>query len=408
MKKLIVAFVLALFSAAVAQDAAQKVVKDPAEHNAYVGATGQQDPNARISGIEGFLAQYPGSIMKEEALVALMGAYQLAGNAAKMLDSGQKVLQVNPSNLNALTAVVALKKNFADQGQDMERNLAEATKFAEHGLQVLPTAPRPEGVAEADFEKQKTLIRGIFQSAVGWSALHSKDYARAQQNLRAAVEVFPNQYTEVYRLALANLESGAPTPEGLWFVARAANLSNLHKDVVNYGRNRYRRYHGMKGADEGWAELLTVTKSTPFPPAGFTITPAPTPVEQAAEIVNSKPVNKMSFGEYQFILEIGGDPATKVWSEIQGVPLIFSGKVISVSPTRNRILLAATQDAIEGNRADAEIVLAAPLPVRLVPKAGADITVQAEPNTYAPKPFVMKMQNGVLIQRQAPGRRRGR
>lgn len=408
MKKLLVAFVLTLFIAASAEPLpqaapAQKVIKDPAEHNAYVGAVSQQDPQARISGIEGFLAQYPGTVMKEEALVALMGAYQQAGNAAKMLDSAQRVLQVNPSNLGALTGVVLLKKGAAEQGQNAEQNLNEAKQFAEKGLQVLPTAPRPEGVAEADFEKQKVLIGALFNSVMGWAALQGKDYPSAQKYLRAALDADPNQFQEVYRLALAHLESGTPTPEGLWYAARAVNLSNQHKDVLKYGRNRYRRYHG---GEDGWAELLTQTKTTPFPPEGFTIKPAPTPTEQAAEIVNSKPVNKMSFGEFEFVLEVGGEPAQKIWTQIQGVPLIFTGKVISA--TRSKILVAATENAIEENRADAEITLAAPLPVRLVPKTGADITIQAEPSAYDPKPFVMKLGKGVLVQKAAPGRRRGR
>ncbi|MGH9603220.1 MAG: tetratricopeptide repeat protein [Terriglobales bacterium] len=406
MKKLLVAFVLALFTVAAAepfpQESApsQKVIKDPAEHNAYVGAVSQQDPQARISGIEGFLAQYPGSVMKEEALVALMGAYQQAGNAAKMLDSAQRVLQVNPNNLGALTGVVLLKKSMAEQGQNAEQNLTEAKQVAERGIEVLPKAPRPEGVPEADFEKQKTLIGALFHSVMGWAALQAKDYQNAQKHLRTAVDVDPSQFNEVYRLALAHLESGSPTPEGLWFAARAVNLSNQHKDVLKYGRNRYRRYHG---GEDGWAELLAQTKATPFPPAGFTVKPAPTPIEQAAQIVDSKPINKMSFGEFEFVLEVGGEPAQKVWGQIQGVPLVFTGKVIS--STRSKLMVAATENAIEENRADAEITLAAPLPVRLVPKVGADITIQAEPSAYDPKPFVMKLEKGVLIQRQAPGRR---
>ena len=40
------------------------VIKDPAEYNAYVGAIGQKDPAAQISGLEAFLTQYPNSIMK--------------------------------------------------------------------------------------------------------------------------------------------------------------------------------------------------------------------------------------------------------------------------------------------------------------------------------------------------------
>src|SRR5271167_3892214 len=63
------------------------VIKDPAEYNAYVGAIGQKDPAAQISGLEAFLTQYPNSIMKVAALQTLMQDYQQTANQAKTLDS---------------------------------------------------------------------------------------------------------------------------------------------------------------------------------------------------------------------------------------------------------------------------------------------------------------------------------
>src|SRR5580700_8707642 len=54
----------------------KKEIKDPAEYNAYVGAVQQTDPAAKVSGLEAFATQYPNSVMKEDALEALMSAYQ--------------------------------------------------------------------------------------------------------------------------------------------------------------------------------------------------------------------------------------------------------------------------------------------------------------------------------------------
>src|ERR1700674_6088363 len=64
----------------------KKEIKDPAEYNAYVGAVQQADAAAKISGLEAFLTQYPNSVMKEEALDLLMGAYQQTANQAKVMD----------------------------------------------------------------------------------------------------------------------------------------------------------------------------------------------------------------------------------------------------------------------------------------------------------------------------------
>ena len=109
MKKILVTVVLGLAVAATGQVPAQPpaqqpqaqppapgqpagsqapVIKDPAEYNAYVGAVQQTDPQAKISGLEAFITQYPNSVMKNQALEILMGAYQQAGNQQK--DAGGK------------------------------------------------------------------------------------------------------------------------------------------------------------------------------------------------------------------------------------------------------------------------------------------------------------------------------
>src|ERR1051325_5309929 len=86
------------------------VIKDPAEYNAYVGAIQQQDPNAKISGLEAFVTQYPNSIVKKDALEALMGAYQSANNAAKMGETADRLLQTDPNNMRALALMAYTKR----------------------------------------------------------------------------------------------------------------------------------------------------------------------------------------------------------------------------------------------------------------------------------------------------------
>src|SRR5579884_4037750 len=56
----------------------QKVIKDPAEYNAYMAALNTTDPAAKGAAMEAFVAQYPNSIVKVDALQQAMGAYQQA------------------------------------------------------------------------------------------------------------------------------------------------------------------------------------------------------------------------------------------------------------------------------------------------------------------------------------------
>src|SRR6201998_3171466 len=78
------------------------VIKDPAEYNAYVAAVQQKDPNAKISGLEAFLTQYPNSVMKNQALEILMGAYQQANNAKKTMETATKLVTADTCNERGL------------------------------------------------------------------------------------------------------------------------------------------------------------------------------------------------------------------------------------------------------------------------------------------------------------------
>ena len=421
MNKILVTIVLGCAVAAAALDAAQpqaqpaapqpqaqpqaqpaapqqkKEIKDPAEYNAYVGAVQQQDPAAKISGLEAFLTQYPNSVMKEDALEILMGTYQQKGDVAKMGDAAKRLLTVNPSNVRAL----ALSTFVATQTQ----NFADAKQNGEKGLQALGTFTKPDTMSEADFNTLKQQLGGIFQRGVGLSALNDKDFANAATHLHGAVESAPNDVTVVYPLSSAYLKQTPPDyVNGLWFTARAANLAPTpqgQQQIEKYGASQYRKYHG---SDQGWSDLMAQTKTTPFPPAGFTITQyvPPTPAEQAADIVKSKKVEEMSFAEWELVLSEGKpEDVDKVWGVLKGKPLQMVAQVVTVASPTN-LKLAGSSDDIEVKRADIDLTMTAAIPARLIPKEGADFQFEGTPVSYEPKPFVMTMKDGAILTAKAP------
>ncbi len=383
----------------------KKEIKDPAEYNAYMGAQGQQDPAAMISGFEAFLTQYPNSVMKEDALDQLMTAYTKTNNQAKVLDTAQKLLQVNPCNIRALAFIAYTKRAQAEAGQNAQQNLTDAGQAGEKGLQCLQTAPKPDGMKDEDFTKLKAQTSIIFNGGAGMNALQNKDYAKAQQFLRASVEANPAELRDVYPLALAYLTPG-PTEkdvDGLFFIARAANLAQgAGKDqIAKFGKSKYKNYHG---SEEGWSDLLTQTATATLPPAGFTIKQyvPPTPAEQAAAIVKSKKVQEMSFAEWQLVLSEGAaEDAEKVWSTLKGKPLQMVAHIISIDSSSN-LKLAGSSDDIDAKRADIDLTMSAAIPARQMPKADTDFQFEGTPVSYVPKPFVMTMNDGALIVKSAP------
>jgi tetratricopeptide (TPR) repeat protein len=375
----------------------KKEIKDPAEYNAYVGAVQQTDPTAKISGLEAFLTQYPNSVMKEDALELLMGTYQQAGNQAKVIDTANRLLTVNPNNTRALV-LLAYNERAAQKW-------ADAKQHAEKGLQALTTMPKGDGVSDADFAKQKAQLGSLLNSVAGFSALQLKDYASAQKYLRPAVEADPNNVENVYPLALSYL-TATPSDDvnGLFFIARAANLVTDPKgkdSIVKFGHNRYVKYHG---SEQGWDDLLAQTKTTPVPPAGFTIAQyvPPTPAQQAADLVKTKKPEEMSFAEWELVLSEGSpDDQAKVWTSLKGKNLQMAEvQVITATPTK--LELAASVDDIDQKRADIELAFPGPIPTKMVPKEGDKINFEGTPVSYTPKPFVMVMEKGALLTKAAP------
>jgi tetratricopeptide (TPR) repeat protein len=383
----------------------KKEIKDPAEYNAYVGAVQQTDPAAKVSGLEAFLTQYPNSVMKEDALELLMGAYQQTNNQAKMLETAQKLLQSNPCNIRALALIAYTKQAMGVAGQSSQQNFAEAGQAGEKGLQCLQTATKPAGMSDADWEKLKTTTANIFNSAAGIAAYTAKDYAKAEQYLRPAVEADPTNLLNVYDLALAYLAPGPGEKDvdGLYFIARAAALAQgAGKDqIAKFGKSRYVKYHG---SDEGWTNLLAQAATTPLPPAGFTITQyvPPTPAQQAADLVKSKKVEEMSFAEWQLVLSEGTpEDAEKVWSTLKGKALQMVGHVISIE-SPSKLQLAGSQDDIDAKRADIDLTMTAAIPAKQMPKVDTDFQFAGTPESYTPKPFLMVMDKGALLVTAAP------
>jgi hypothetical protein len=200
-------------------------------------------------------------------------------------------------------------------------------------------------------------------------------------------------------LALASLTA---TPEddvnGLFFIARAINLVKDpagKAQITKFGHAKYVKYHG---SEEGWDQLLTLTATTPLPPAGFTIKAyvPPTPAEQAADLVKTKAPKDMTFAEWELVLSAGAPAdAEKVWSAIKGVSLQMEGTVIKASPTELQI--AASQDDIDAKRADIVLTMGGTIPAKLMPAEGSTLDFEGTPASYTPSPFVMSLEKGALL-----------
>jgi len=414
MKKILLAVVLGVTASAVAQDAAQPaqgqstapaqgqaqgpVIKDPAEYNAYVAAVQQKDPNAKISGLEAFLTQYPNSVMKNQALELLMGAYQQSNNAKKTMETATKLVAADPCNMRALALLAFYNRAMAQNGDpNALQLLADGKKYGQQGMACWPKVTDPE------ITKMKDQMTTIFQSAIGIADCQSKDYPGCIQALQQPVAANPQDFSLIYPLALAYWpDPKTPTtPENsmnaIWYAARASAVApaQAQPQIEKYARSLYVRYHG---GDDGWPDVLAKAKAGTAPPPDLStiIKPAPTPAEQAHNMIAQTAPDKMDFAQWEFILSNGSqEDQDTVWNAIKGKPVQMNGTIISTEP--DQFMIAGSSDDIDSKKADITLKFEDKVPAKLIPKDGASFDFQGEPASYTPNPFMMVMEKGQLL-----------
>ena len=169
---------------AVAQVAAQTTAQttaqtrssfaNPAEYDAYMAALNTADPARRATAMEVFIAWYPGSVLKTEALEQAVAAWQAASQPAKADVIAQRLLQVDPDNVRALANRAYAGRMRAASGDAAA--LAPAVEAAVRGLAALPKWQKPVALTESAFARVKEQMAGVFNGTLGFAALQAKDY----------------------------------------------------------------------------------------------------------------------------------------------------------------------------------------------------------------------------------------
>jgi hypothetical protein len=426
MRKVLVTFVLALTTAALAQGTSpsqqpsaqqpaageqqgsntptsQKVIKDPAEYNAYMTALNTTDPAQKGAAMEAFVGQYPGSIVKIDALEQAMGAYQQAGNQQKVQQLAGTILQSEPNNVRALAIVVFLERS---QIRDAASG-AKARADAERGLQELPNWKQPEGVSAADYEKMRNQMAAIFAGTAAFGALQQQDYAATQKYCAEVLKVDPNDLGANYQMSIAMLQSNPLNPLGFWYGAKALAQAQGNQDAIKqmapYVTSRYKKYHGNL---DDWNQRVTAAASQTAPPADFvaSIPLAPTPCDLAAQAVQQNGADQLSFSDWELVLSCRDKtPANKtaadqVWQAIQSkqkngeAKLRIPVKVVSADP--GTLEVAVSEDNQAANKTDMKVTMDKPL--AKPPAPGANIDVIGVISEYTPDPFMFTMTKGEL------------
>jgi len=392
-------FSLAAAPTLLAQAPAQTIsIQDPAEFSAYQNATTQTDPKAKAAAIEAFLKQYPQSVVKNAMIGELLDAYTQSSppDPANIIDSAQKLLQVDPNNLKAMYWIAAMKQQQAISNQaQMAQLMDDAAAMATKGM----AATRPADVPEAEFAKQKAVIVPIFYSIISRDALYAKkDLPAAIAAFRTELEYLSKNnpdatkvspwWNDTFFLGQSYTQLPAPLkPEdlinGVWFLSRAENFApnpTAKAGIDKLAKYWYKRYHGK---EDGYDAVLAKSATSIFPPPDFTIAPAPTPKDIADGVVASTPdLSTLALADKEYILaNASHDNAEKLWAILKDKVTELPGTIIAATATQ--IQVAVTDDAKADKKADFTVNLKTPLADKDIPAVGSETAIDNDEETKA-------------------------
>jgi tetratricopeptide (TPR) repeat protein len=387
---------------------AQKVIKDPAEYSAYINALNLVDPSAKAAAMEAFIAQYPDSVMKIDALQQVMQAYQAAGEPQKLQETANRILQIDPNDLRALAIVTFIERGNAKSPEQA----AKTRRDGEKGLAGLASWHKLPGDSDADNTKLKEQMAVIFAGAAGFGALEAKDYATARGSYLRSVKIDSTNLQDVYQLGLACLEMNPLDKNGFWYVAKAINLARGNDAAVNqmahYAKAKYNKYHGN---DDGWDQIVSAAANETAPgPEIAAIKPAVSPQELACNaLAGHNSLADLSMADVEFILryrdssDCNREAADKVWTWLLNrqrdangdeVKIRLQGaKVIAASS--DSVDVALTEENQQANQADLHVVLGTTL--AHAPAHGSSIDITGVLTTYRAQPFLLTMEKAEFV-----------
>jgi tetratricopeptide (TPR) repeat protein len=144
-----------------------------------------------------------------ELAMEIAKAYQRIGNDAKYVQWREKVLASDPNNIEILADMI--KRYSANQ------NLPQAVKYANTCLKALPTAKKPAGMSDQDWQETQNQAYAIAYGVIGADAYQRNNYGLAIRSFESAVKYYKRNEMAYYHLGLCYWQQNKPEPAMLNF-----------------------------------------------------------------------------------------------------------------------------------------------------------------------------------------------
>jgi len=172
----------------------------------------QEMPNSdlpkKIAVGEEFLKKYPNSPYRPQVYSALILAYIQTGNTEKAFEIGDKEVALKPDDVQTLAVLAqTIPRAMNANTPEKDKQLAKAEDYSKRAIEVTPTIPKPDGMADQNFMAAKNSALSMAHSGLGLVYFRKGKFNEAIPELEQSVKIDPNPTPDpvnLYLLGLAN------------------------------------------------------------------------------------------------------------------------------------------------------------------------------------------------------------
>jgi tetratricopeptide (TPR) repeat protein len=161
----------------------------PEEEAASKAVQQSTDPNKKIQLAEEFLQKYPQSRYRPTMYQALVSGYFATQQVPKMLEAGEKEVEMNPNDAPVLAVMgQALARTYNAKAPDAAKQLDKAEIYSKRAIEITPTLTKPETLTEEAFTNAKNDTLVMAHSGLGLVYIRRGKFSEAIPELEQSVK----------------------------------------------------------------------------------------------------------------------------------------------------------------------------------------------------------------------------